>query len=280
MRYIFFGTPQIAAVILDKLIQAGMPPLALVCNPDRPFGRKQILTPPPTKALIAERGAQSVEILQPEKLDSRFASRLSRFRPDFFVVAAYGKIIPKEILELPRLGAIGVHFSLLPKYRGPSPVQTAILNGEKETGVSVYLLDEKVDAGPVLLSQKLNIDEKNFTRLSQELADLSAEMLIKLIPEFLESKIKAIPQNHTLATYTRKFTSTDAFINPQDLEAATGGDEKKAEAILRKIRALNPEPGVWTLRDGKRIKLLAAEIQNDRLILKKIQIAGQKAQAC
>lgn len=276
LHYIFFGTPQISAVILEKLIGGGMPPVALVCNPDRPAGRKQILTSPPTKELILKRGTQ-IEILQPEDLKS-ISYKLKAFQPDFFIVAAYGKIIPSEILSIPSLGAIGVHFSLLPKYRGASPLQTAILNGETETGVSLYLLDEKIDEGPVLISRKVKIGEKNFAQLSQELAELSAEMLMELIPAFLSGKVKPMLQDHSPATYTKKFTTADAFVEPQDLGAAEAGDKEKAEAVLRKIRALNPEPGVWTMRGTKRMKLLDAEVQNGKLVLKEIQIEGQRPQ--
>lgn len=285
MRYIFFGTPQISAVILGKLIDAGVPPAALVCNPDRPAGRKQILTPPPTKELIVNRKLQ-IEILQPEKLDTDFANRLRQFAPDFSIVAAYGKILPKEILDVPRLGTIGVHFSLLPKYRGASPLQTAILEGERETGVSLYLLDEKMDEGPILTQSKVQIGDRGFPELSEECANLAGDMLIRLLPEFVTGKIVPKPQDHSQATYTRKFIGRDGFVEPQDIEAAEAGDIEEAEAILRKIRALNPEPGVWTngnLVDGKlqtagdkRIKLLEAETENGRLKLKKIQVEGGK----
>ncbi len=278
MRYVYFGTPQISAVILGKLIDAGMPPVALVCNPDRPAGRKQMLTPPPTKALIVERGARGVDIFQPEKLDSRFTFHISRFEPDLFIVAAYGKIMPKEVLDIPRLGTIGVHFSLLPKYRGASPLQTAILNGEVETGVSLYLLDEKMDEGPVLAQSKVQIANRGFSELSEDCTNLAGEMLTRLLPEFVAGKTALQPQDHNQATYTRKFTTVDAFVEPRDLQAAESGSKEKANAILRRIRALNPEPGAWTTRDGKRMKLLNAEIQNGKLTLTAIHFEGQKPQ--
>lgn len=253
-----------------------MPPLALVSNPDRPAGRKQLLTPPPTKALITNRHLNSISILQPEHLDAVFLNSLSRLRPDFLIVAAYGKIIPKEILAIPPRGAIGVHFSLLPKYRGPSPLQTAILNGETESGVSLYLLDEKVDAGPLLAQRRLSIAGYTYQQLVEKFAHTAAEMLIQLLPEFIAEKIKPLPQDHTQATFTRKFTAADARVEPLELEMAEAGDKEKAETILRKIRALSPEPGVWTMRGGKRIKLLDAEIQGNKLVLRKIQLEGQK----
>lgn len=276
MRYVFFGTPQISAIILEKLIDSGIPPTILVCNPDRPTGRKQKLTPPPTKALIASRAPQ-VQILQPE--DPKIISdKLKAVQPDFFIVAAYGKIIPKEILNIPRLGTIGIHFSLLPKYRGASPLQTAILNGETETGISLYLLNEKMDQGPILAQSKLRIANEFYPELAEKFANFAAEMLINLLPEFVAGRVTPIPQDHNQATYTRKFTAADAFVEPQDLEAAEAGNEEKGIIIFRKIRALNPEPGVWTERNGKRMKLLSAEVQNGKLVLKEIQFEGQKPQ--
>ena len=129
MNYIFFGTPSFSARCLKILLDHGMVPAAVVCNPDRPVGRKQVVTPPPVKTIIAEL-APTVPILQPEKLDADFQAKLKAFNPDFFVVFAYNKILRKEVLDIPRLGTVGVHPSLLPKYRGPSPFQTALLDGK------------------------------------------------------------------------------------------------------------------------------------------------------
>ncbi|MBI3088684.1 MAG: methionyl-tRNA formyltransferase, partial [Candidatus Colwellbacteria bacterium] len=162
-RYIFFGTPRFAAIILEKLISAGIPPVALVCNPDRPTGRKKIITPPPTKQVVREKVASSkgkIEIFQPENLkDAYYLLHATNY--DVFIVAAYSKILPREILAIPRLGTIGVHPSLLPKYRGPSPIQSAILAGETETGITLFLMDEQVDNGPIISSKKLVVSSKD-----------------------------------------------------------------------------------------------------------------------
>ncbi len=282
MNYVFFGTPKFAAIILEKLINAEMPPVALVCNPDRPVGRKQIITPPPTKLLALE---HDIAVLQPESLESD-KSQITNYKPDFFVVAAYAKILPREILEIPRLGVIGVHPSLLPKFRGPSPIQSAILAGEKETGVSLFLMDERLDHGPVIAERKIAIDNLFvYSReLENRLAEMSAELLIETLPKFTRGEITPIPQDESQATYTRKFTSEDAFVSEEDLAAATSGSSpEKAIEIDRKIRALNPEPGVFTLSLSKggprRIKLLKAAIEGDRLVLKKIQEEGKNPTA-
>jgi methionyl-tRNA formyltransferase len=281
MKYVFFGTPEFAAVILEKLIGSGFVPAAVVCNPDRPAGRKKLITPPPVKSLIMQHEAWGIEILQPEKLDSSFMIRVSSFKPDLFIVASYAKIIPKVILETPRLGVIGVHPSILPEYRGSTPIQSVILEGEHETGVSLYLLDEKVDHGRILAGRKLLMGTGDtYEVLLRKLAALGGDLLAEILPKFLAGEVKPEPQDEAKATYTKKFTSEDAFVDPRELDLAeSGGDAEKARLISRKILALNPEPGVWTLKDGKRTKLLEAEIRENRLVLKKIQREGEKPKA-
>ncbi len=277
MNYIFFGTPEFASVVLDKLIGSGFIPKAVVCNPDRPVGRKKVVTPPPVKSLIMRHETWNIEILQPEKLDAGFRFQVSGFNPDFFIVAAYAKIVPKEILEIPRLGTIGVHPSLLPKYRGPSPIQAAILSGDEETGVTLLLLDEKIDHGPIVSSVKCQTSSKDsYKTLAEKLAELAGELLIETIPKFLAGEIKPTPQDESCATYTKKFNAEDAFINPDALKMALADGGTAAVEIDRKIRALNPEPGVWTTQNGKRLKLLEATIESGKLVIKKIQVDGEK----
>lgn len=254
-NFIFFGTPEFAAIILEKLIKAGFTPEAVVCNPDQLVGRKKILTPPPTKVLAEK---HNIKVFQPKTLvNSKFQiPRLRRgfggqanYKFDFFVVAAYGKIIPKEILDIPHLGTIGVHPSLLPKLRGPSPIQTAILNGDKKTGVSLFLLDEKIDHGPIIVKRELEnyaacgeprlrreLKSINYEDLNRLLAELGMELLIETLPKWLKGEIKPAPQNEAEATYTKMIKRENGEINPQ---------QETAEEIDRKIRALNPEPGTY-----------------------------------
>ncbi|MDP3052503.1 MAG: methionyl-tRNA formyltransferase [bacterium] len=283
MKYAFFGTPDFAAVILEKLIKSGFPPAAVVCNHDRPVGRKKIITPPPTKVLAEK---YEIKVYQPEKLEIRnFQLEIGEI--DFAVVAAYAQIIPKEILEMSRLGTIGVHPSLLPKYRGSSPIQSAILSGESETGVTLFLVDEKVDHGPIFAQRKLEFSISNFqfSKLQQLLAELAGYLLIETLPKFLKSEITPLPQDESQATYTKKFKTEDGYV---DLE--------KDDPIIieRKICALNPEPGVWTIlipeelssliranssiQNKKRVKLLEAELVDGKLKLTKIQFEGGKPQ--
>ncbi len=275
MKFVFFGSPEFASMVLRKIIAAGFVPDALVCNPDRPAGRKKIITPPETKKLIASEGlAGLVKILQPEK-PAEVIPALQELQPDFCVVAAYAKIIPKSVLAVPRLGTIGVHPSLLPKYRGASPIQSALLAGEKETGVALYLLGPGLDDGPILAVNRLPIaDSDDYELLLPKLAELGGGMLAELIPEFRKGGVRPAPQDESRATFTKKFTADDGFVEDLDLRAAmetgVGADE-----LHNKIRALGAEPGVWTMRGGKRLKLLSSEVLNGKLRLRQIQWEGK-----
>jgi len=286
MKFIFFGTPEFAAIILEKLIQAELMPEAVICNPDKPTGRKQIITPPLVKVLAQKYG---LTVYQP-KDKTELLEIVKNLQPDLAVTAAFGMIFPKEILEIPKYGFINVHPSLLPKYRGPTPIQTAILNGDKETGVSLFLIDEEMDHGPILAKRELEFPISNFQFpiLSQKLAELGADLLIQflesLISQKLTNNIKEVglpnielkPQDESQATYTKKFETKDAYIEPADLEKAENQGGEIAIEIERKIRALNSEPGIWTLQNGKRMKILEAILTPENKIkLKKIQFEGK-----
>ena len=281
MKYIYFGTPDFSAHVLKRLIDAGMPPAAVVTNPDRPFGRKKIITPPPVKRLLGELRIKDegleIATLQPEKLDAEFIEKLKSFDADFFLVFAYNKIFRKNVLDIPQLGIIGIHPSFLPKYRGPSPFQTALLNGETETGVTLYRLDEGVDDGPIIAESKsVSItNDDTFVSLAAKLAGVSADIAIENLQNYGDGKITPQPQDESRATFTKKFKTEDGFVAPEYLATAEQGDAGKSAALDRKIRALNPEPGVWTMRNGKRLKLLEAGIRDGRLQLTVIQEEGQ-----
>ncbi|MDO8574647.1 MAG: methionyl-tRNA formyltransferase [bacterium] len=274
-KFVFFGTPIFTEIILKRLVASGFSPEVVICNPDRPIGRKKVVTPPPVKQLVVANN-WPIKIWQPERLDIS-SYKLNVGITDFAVVAAYAKIIPKEILNVFRLGVIGVHPSLLPRYRGASPIQSMILSGEAETGVTLYLMDEKMDHGPILEARKWKVENRiYFTQLLRELAELGGEMLVQALPKFLAGEIEPIPQNHEEATFTKKITTEDALISEEELKSALAGDKEMAIRIDRMIRALNPEPGSYTVREGKRIKLLKSEIQGEKLILKEIQEEGKK----
>ncbi len=287
MNYIFFGTPRFAALILEKLIASGMPPQVVVCNPDKPVGRKQIITPPPAKRIAEKHG---IKVYQPKTLKSEETARElveKSGKVDVAVVAAYGKLIPENILLFPKRGMVNIHPSLLPKYRGPTPIQSAIINGDEMTGVTLMALDEEIDHGPIIARRTVAVAGLEYENLERILAEEGAELLVTTLPHYISGDIKSKPQNHDEATLTKKFSTDDAFVAYADLMSAVHGkDKKQAEQIERMIRALNPEPGMWTiikgeeigLPNGKRVKLLEAVIKNNTLILKKIQVAGKKPQ--
>ncbi len=274
-RFAFWGTPSFAYGVLQKLIDGGFEPVVVICNPDRPFGRKKILTAPPTKELAVKQG---IPFLQPEELDGDFKNKLREFKPEFGVVAAYAKIIHKSVIELFPKEIIGVHPSLLPKYRGASPIQSVILAGEEKTGVTLYLMDEKVDHGRIVSSIKYQVSSRDtYLTLEKKLAELGGKLLVGTIPRYLDNQVILKSQVESEATFTKKFETEDGYVDVKELDQALlGQNYEKATEIDRKIRALNPEPGVWTIRGNKRVKLLEAALQNKTLVLKTIQEEGKK----
>ncbi len=275
--YVFFGTPRFAEIVLNGLVSRGFIPAALVCNPDRPLGRKKVITPPPTKQLVLDKKLSTV-VLQQEKLDDNFMVQLRALAPDFFVVAAYAKIIPHAVLDIPRLGTLGTHPSLLPAYRGASPIQSIILAGETKTGSTIYRMDEKMDHGAIYAQEEIPLDAltTDYCTLEEQLAELSARLLIKTIPILLDDNATPLPQDESRASFTKKFVTDNGFVEYSELDAAIAGNSDKAELILRTIHALNPEPGAWTLQNNKRIKLLEARMDGMALKLIATQEEGQK----
>jgi len=253
LNIIFMGTPEFGAIILEELIKAGYKPILVVTAPDKPVGRKQILTPPPVKVLAEKYG---IEICQPEKIES-CKLKIENCKPDLIIVAAYGQILPKEILEIPKNGLLNVHPSLLPKYRGPAPIQTAILNGDKKTGVTIILMDEKIDHGPIINQRALEIEKnETATTLQNKLAEFGASLLLETIQKWQKGMLKTYPQDETKATYTKILTREDGRVNWK----------KTAQALEKEVRAytLWPESFTsWERRGGLifRIKILKTRIQ-------------------
>ncbi|OGY65009.1 MAG: methionyl-tRNA formyltransferase [Candidatus Harrisonbacteria bacterium RIFCSPLOWO2_01_FULL_40_28] len=272
MNYIFFGTPEFAAVILEDLIRSGCVPIAVVCNPDKPSGRKGIITSPHTK-IIAEK--YTIPVFQPDTLNEQFINTMKALKPEVCLVAAYGKILSKSLLAFPPRGFVGIHPSLLPLYRGATPIQSVLLNGEKETGVALFMLDEKVDHGYVIKMETISIDPEE-TRLSLEekLAHVGTKLVLRYLPLWLKGEIKESTQDESRATFTKKFVTEDGFVDFK---------RDDPEIIFRKIKALNPEPGVFTFieKNGMklRVKLLEARKENNDSVITKIQWEGKKPEA-
>lgn len=237
-KIVFFGTADFAVPALQALYQKGYDMVAVITTPDEPTGRKKNLTPSPVKIIAQE---LSLKILQPPslKIDEFKNLKLEIDNTTIGVVASYGKIIPADLLKQFKRGLLNIHPSLLPKYRGPTPIQSAILNGEIETGVSMMLLDTEVDHGPILNRIKYKVSGiKYYKEIEKELAHRGAALLITTLPDYVDGKIIPKEQDHSQATFTKKFSFADGRINWQ----------KTATEIFNQIRALNPEPGTWTTR--------------------------------
>jgi methionyl-tRNA formyltransferase len=267
MDFIFFGTPRFAEIFLSELLEKGLKPKAVVTNPDRPAGRKKEMTPPAVK-MIAEKSG--IPVFQPESLTGANLPEA-----EFGVVAAYGSIVPESVINMFPKGIICVHPSLLPKYRGATPIQTAILNEERETGTTLFLLDKLVDHGPILAQKEMGIAaDEDYLSLEEKLARISAELFSEVIGKYVSGKLEPLPQEESKATLTKKFSRDDAFVPADELKNACEGTG--ATRIYAKIRALNPEPGAWTRVNGKEIKLLEAEMRDGKLVVKTVQPEGKK----
>ena len=250
---LFFGTPEFALPALAGLIDAGYRLIGVVTQPDEPKRRKRVLTPPPVKVLAQQHG---IPVFQPEKLDGDFKLHVANLKPDLFVVAAYGKIIPKKILDLPRYGALNIHPSLLPRWRGPSPIQTTILHGNRDTGVTIMQMDERMDHGPIIANYKLQITNYKITypELHDRLSKLGAELLMGTLPRWIADEITPVPQDESQAIYCKLLAKNSGRIDWG----------KPAEEIERMIRAFQPWPGTWTIwktdAGDRRIRIEEADV--------------------
>lgn len=252
MKIIFFGTPEFAATHLASLAkESDIEIEAVVTQPDKPTGRKQVLTPPPVKELAQN---LNIEILQPAN-KKELLSELKKYKVDFYTVVAYGLIFPQEALDLPEYGAINVHPSLLPKYRGATPIQESILHGDEETGVSIIKMNSKMDEGDILLIKRVHIGpNEDAETLAQRLAIISSQMLPHVLRDAEASNLNPLPQNPAKASYCRKIEREDGKID----------FKKSASEIKNMLRAYTPWPGIYTELDGKKLKILALEISEEK----------------
>lgn len=247
-RIVFFGTSKLAAVILNQLIEdADYEIVAVVTRPDKPVGRKAIVTPSHVGAVAMEAG---LTVYKPTKLDSEFVDEITKVSSDidYLVVAAYGKIIPKDVLEIAKRGAVNVHGSLLPKYRGASPIQSAILNGDQVTGVTIMLMDEAMDHGPMLAKSEILISKtETFSSLEDKMAEAGAKLLAKTLREMAEGKIQPEVQDEDEATYCKLIRKSDGYFEIDN--------PPSADKLDQMIRAYYPWPNAWTRWNGKIVKL-------------------------
>jgi len=244
MRIVFMGTPEFAVPSLRMLLEEGYEVAAVVTQPDRPKGRKRELTPPPVKAFALERG---LPVLQPEKLRSPEAIRaVAEYKPDLIITAAYGQILPKEVLEMPPLGCINVHGSLLPRYRGGAPIQRCIMNGETVTGVTLMHMAEGLDTGDMIAKAEIPItDEDTAGTMFEKLSVLGAELLREWLPRIAAGTAPRVPQNEAEATYAPNLTREDERIDWS----------KPARSIFNQVRGLHPMAGGYTMLNGEVFKV-------------------------
>ena len=247
LKLVFMGTPDFAVPALDALVQAGFLVVSCVTQPDRAKGRGGKVAMPPVKTYAME---HDIPVLQPDKVrDKTCVQALRAFRADFFVVAAFGQILPQEVLELPKYGCINIHASLLPKYRGASPIHWAVMAGDAETGVTSMQMDEGMDTGDVLAESRVPVDAHNaeelFDILSVKGADLIAETLAKIEAG---EQITAVPQEDALATYAPMITKKDGLLD----------FGRPADELERRVRGLYPWPGTYTYLDGQPFKIWTA----------------------
>lgn len=279
-KIVFFGTPEFSVSALEKLKNAGFDIAAVVTAPDKPIGRKKTLTPPPVKQWA---GKNDIKILQPAMLkDDTVFEQFSALKPDVCIVSAYGNIIPSRYLKIPKLGFVNIHPSLLPVYRGPTPIQSAILNGETRTGVTIMQVDAEIDHGPILAQETYDIPAGAYLpQVEKDLACLGAGLLVSILPEYVKAstpprlgttisacwpsvsfsdqscesprygKVLAFTireQEHDKATFTKKFTREDGHIDWS----------QSAAVIHNRIRALATEPGTWTMWQNAPLNILEA----------------------
>ena len=291
IKIIFIGTAEIGAPLLEALSSDSRFSVNLVATQiDKPAGRKMELKESPIKIKAVDLG---LEVFQPENINTKESiERIKKLKPDIIVLMAYGQILKKELLDIPEYGCINVHASILPKHRGASPVQQALLHEDKETGISIMKMAEKMDAGPVYFISKFPItDEDNAVTLLGKLSDLTAKRTPEVLSEIVEDGLKPINQDHVKATYCQKIHKSDGRIDWKE----------SADTISAKVRAFAGWPGTHTFWNGKRIKILSAtplpyfgneqpgtvsdysgdiiiSCGKDALILNEIQMEGKKPQ--
>jgi len=248
MRTVFFGTPQWAVPSLEALLESDIEVAAVVTNPDRPAGRGMEVRASPVKVLALRAG---LEVLQPQRARApEFHDSLALLAPDVATVVAYGKILPPSLLAIPWLGFVNLHFSLLPEYRGAAPVQRAVMDGRPTSGVSIMVLTEGMDEGPILSRTEEPVGAKDTAgSLGDRLAEIGSSALVDALAAYGDGELEPVEQDHDRATYAPKISTDEAAI-----------DWRRASVAIRnQVRGLNPAPGAWTALRGKRLKVWAAE---------------------
>ncbi|RTQ88916.1 methionyl-tRNA formyltransferase [Lysinibacillus telephonicus] len=246
---VFMGTPAFSVPILRMVHEEGYEVLAVVTQPDRPVGRKRVLTPPPVKDEAIRLG---LHVIQPEKLhDSSELDEILSLNPDIIITAAFGQILPKKLLDAPRLGCINVHASLLPKYRGGAPIHQAILDGEEKTGVTIMYMAEKLDAGDIISQREIAIEETDDTgSMFDKLSILGRDLLKDTLPLIVKGKNERLKQDETKATFAHNISREQERIDWS----------KDARTVFNQVRGLSPWPTAYTTFQGDNVKVWAAKM--------------------
>lgn len=265
LRVLFMGTPDFARDSLEAIYNAGHSVLAVVTNPDKPKGRGMKMIAPPVKEFAIE---HNLKVYQPERVkgNEEFIQEIKDMNPDLICVVAYGKILPKEILDIPPYGCINVHGSLLPKYRGAAPIQWAVLNGDKVTGVTTMYMDVEMDTGDMILKEEVEIgDDETTGELWERLSKIGGELLVKTIEQIEEKIAPRIPQGsqHTMAPMLSKEMSKIDW------------NTKTSDEIKNLVRGLNPIMGAYTMYQDKKIKLWKVEIVDENKVEVDKTLPGQ-----
>ncbi|MGE5474871.1 MAG: methionyl-tRNA formyltransferase [Ignavibacteriales bacterium] len=248
MNIVFMGTPDFAKKSLESLVEAGQNIMLAVVQPDKPKGRGMKLAFPPVKEYAIEKG---INVVQPLTLrDEAFIENIKNLNPDVIVVVAYGRILPKAVLDIPRLGCINVHASLLPKYRGAAPIQWPIINGDKVTGVTTMYMDIGLDTGDMILNESIAIEDYDtLETMHDKLAEAGGKLIVETLRKIENGTAPRIPQDESEATFTRQIKKEDGLINW----------ENDSIKIRNQIRGFNPWPGAFTYYEGKMFKMWKSE---------------------
>ncbi|MFS0782357.1 methionyl-tRNA formyltransferase [Bacillus sp. 1P06AnD] len=243
-KIVFMGTPDFSVPVLQRIINEGYNVIAVVTQPDRPVGRKKVLTPPPVKVEALKHG---IPVYQPEKIREKTElAKILELEPDLVITAAFGQILPKELLDAPKFGCINVHASLLPELRGGAPIHYAILEGKEKTGITIMYMAEKLDAGDILTQAEVEItEEDNVGSLHDKLSAAGCDLLADTLPKLLNGELQGIKQDEEKATFASNIKREQEKID----WSASG------ETIYNKIRGLNPWPVSYTLLEGKVLKI-------------------------
>ncbi|MGE7185149.1 methionyl-tRNA formyltransferase [Peribacillus sp. NPDC006672] len=247
-KIIFMGTPDFSVPVLKRIIDEGYDVIAVVTQPDRPVGRKKVLTPPPVKV---EAEKQGIPVYQPEKIrEKEELEKIIALNPDLVVTAAFGQILPNELLDAPKYGCINVHASLLPELRGGAPIHYSILQGKEKTGITIMYMAEKLDAGDILTQAEVAIgEEDNVGTLHDKLSKIGSDLLAETLPKLLNGDLRAIKQDEDKATFAPNIKRSEEKIDWS----------KSGEVIYNQVRGLNPWPVAYTTLDGSILKIWQAK---------------------